>query len=91
MKPCKMEGEGSRSETDQSKTEQPEPLLLSAKALAAALSIGVRTLWRLDAMGKTPRAVKVGRAKRWRRQEILEWIEAGCPERREWDARYVRK
>jgi len=91
MKPTSKEGEGSSSETSQSSAELPEPLLWSAKTLAAALSIGVRTLWRLDAMGRTPRAVRLGRSKRWQRQEILEWIEAGCPDRREWEARRLRK
>jgi len=47
----------------------------------------VRTLWRLDATAKLPRAVRLGTACRWRRGEIEAWIAAGCPARDEWDAR----
>jgi len=65
-----------------------EPLLLTVRELAAALAIGVRTLWRYDAAGKIPQGVSFGHVKRWRRREIEAWLEAGCPERREWEARY---
>jgi len=90
MRPDKKETEGSPPEASQRRTEQSEPLLWNAKTLAAALSIGERTLWRLDAMGKVPRAVRLGKSKRWKRQEILEWIEMGCPDRREWEVRRQR-
>ena len=62
------------------------PLLMTAKELAASLQIGQRTLWRMDASGMLPRSVKLpGRLRRWRRDEIIEWIEADCPSRKEWE------
>ena len=59
-------------------------VLLSAGNLARVLGTSTRTVWRLDAAGKLPRAVRLGGAKRWRRPEIEVWIEAGCPPRSEW-------
>ncbi len=60
-------------------------LLLSADELAEVLDIGVRTLWRMDACGKLPRPVSIGRLRKWRRREIEAWVEAGCPDRADWD------
>jgi excisionase family DNA binding protein len=54
--------------------------------LAAALQVSTRTLYRLDSSGKLPRPVSVGRSLRWRRDEILAWLAAGAPKRREWEA-----
>lgn len=59
-------------------------LLLSAADVAVLLAISVRTLWRLDSAGKLPRSVPVGGCKRWRREELVAWISAGCPARSEW-------
>jgi excisionase family DNA binding protein len=61
-------------------------LLVSDRDAAAMLAISRAHLHRLRAAGKLPPAVRLGRAVRWRRTEILAWIEAGCPPRAEWDA-----
>ena len=62
------------------------PLLMTAGDLAESMQIGERTLWRMDAAGEIPRPAKLpGRLKRWRRDEIIEWLEADCPARREWE------
>ena len=59
--------------------------LLSAQALADLLAISPRTLRRLDSAGRLPRAVRIGtQLKRWRRDEIVAWIEADCPPLNEW-------
>ena len=58
--------------------------LLSAEDLARELGFSLRTIRRLDAAGKVPRPVKIGRAARWRRAEIRAWQDAGCPPRAEW-------
>ena len=61
--------------------------LLSAQALADLLAISPRTLRRLDSAGRLPRAVRIGpQVKRWRRDEIFAWIEAGCPLRKQWES-----
>ena len=42
--------------------------------------------YKLCAAGKTPRRVKLGNLTRWRRQELLDWIKAGCPSREKWES-----
>src|SRR5437016_2454373 len=61
-------------------------LLFTAAESAAAVRISVRQWWRLDAMGKVPAAVRIGRAKRWRAEELRRWVEKGCPDRITWKA-----
>jgi predicted DNA-binding transcriptional regulator AlpA len=55
------------------------PLLLGAKQAAALPGLGVSTWLRLVAAKKAPASIKVGGSTRWRRTDILAWIEAGCP------------
>jgi predicted DNA-binding transcriptional regulator AlpA len=52
-----------------------EPLLLSARATAAALGVCEKTLWQLRRDGLLP-TVHVGRAIRFDRRDILRFIEA---------------
>lgn len=56
-------------------------LVYSARQLAVALGVSLRTVWRLAAAGKLPKPVRIGSGKRWRREEILAWIASGCPVR----------
>jgi predicted DNA-binding transcriptional regulator AlpA len=59
------------------------PALLSIKDLVAMLGIAPRTIWRLRDAGKMPQPVRLGGptrgAIRWRRTDIMAWIENGCP------------
>ena len=61
------------------KTENTDLQLLSAKALAQLLSISVRTVWRLREDGYLPPSVKIGNSTRWKRTDILRWLELDCP------------
>jgi predicted DNA-binding transcriptional regulator AlpA len=65
-----------------------EPELLTADQAAAMLSIHVSTLYKLKSGGRLPEPVRLSRGiVRWRAQELREWVAAGCPGRREWEAR----
>jgi predicted DNA-binding transcriptional regulator AlpA len=64
-----------------------EAALLRARDAAALCGIGLATWWRWDAAGRMPRGVKIGGARLWSREELLDWIRAGCPARPEWQAR----
>jgi len=59
------------------------PELLTTAAAAELLSIGERTLWRWSRSGIAPAPIKIGggprAAVRFRRRELVEWLEAGCP------------
>ncbi len=58
-----------------------EPVLLPASHVAKLLKVSTRTLWRLVASGKLINPIKLGRSVRWRKDELLKWIAAGCPPR----------
>ena len=59
------------------------PELLTTAEVAKMLSIGERTVWRWSHSGIMPAPIKLGTglrpSVRYRRSEIVEWMEAGCP------------
>jgi excisionase family DNA binding protein len=61
------------------KSFESAPLMMTAEELADTLCISLRQVWRLKAKGDLPKPVTIGRNVRWRRSDILQWIEAGCP------------
>ena len=65
------------------------PLTYGRRELALALGISLATLDRLDAGGKVPQAVRIGGRKVWCRETIAEWLRAGAPPRKEWQALQV--
>jgi predicted DNA-binding transcriptional regulator AlpA len=60
-------------------------LLIDTKLFAHFLNVSARTLARLESEQAIPEPVRLGTLKRWRLNEVLEWIEADCPPRRVWD------
>lgn len=60
-----------------------EKELLSDVEAGFLCGVSRRTWHRLNATGDCPSPVQLPgvRARRWRRSDILKWIEAGCPER----------
>lgn len=63
-----------------------------AKTLRKRLSVSLRTIRAWDAGGKLPTPTKLGpKLKKWRVDEIEAWLEAGAPDRREWDRRNKRR
>jgi predicted DNA-binding transcriptional regulator AlpA len=62
-------------------------LLLSAAESAELLGMSRASFWALHASGRVPLPVRLGaRMTRWRRDELLRWVEAGCPARLRWQA-----
>jgi len=53
--------------------------LLSAAEAAEVAGVAKRSWWRYVSSGKAPAPVRLGGAVRWRRSELAEWIQAGCP------------
>ena len=68
-------------------SECRKPLAIDARGVGQLLQVSTRTVWRLDSAGKLPASVRVGGRPRWRRQELEQWVAAGCPSRDVWDAR----
>ena len=66
--------------------KQSTQQLIDAEALGNLLGLASRTVRRHDVSGKLPKPIHLGGAVRWRLAEIEEWIKAGCPDRRDWEA-----
>lgn len=62
-------------------TLDPEHLreLLTAAEAAEVAGVAKRSWWRYVSSGKAPAPVRLGGAVRWRRSELAEWIQSGCP------------
>jgi len=58
--------------------------LVDARRAAALCSISARFWAKLDASGKVPSALKLGRRSLWSVKELDDWIAKGCPERSRW-------
>lgn len=64
-----------------------QALAISASDLKEMLNVSLRQVWRLNSASKLPKPIRLGGSVRWNRAEIQQWFEAGCPERRTWEAR----
>ena len=63
-----------------------EPQLITASNLAETLRCSRRHVERLNATGRLPRPVRLGRAVRWLKSEIENWLALDCPNRLEYEA-----
>jgi len=61
------------------------PPLLTKNHMAELLGRTVRTVYRLESQGRLPESVNIGTQRVWVRDEIMHWIESGCPARRQWE------
>ena len=63
-----------------------EALLVPAQVAARLCGVSEATWWRLHAAAKVPAPVRLGGRTLWRRAELAAFCEAGCPDRRSWEA-----
>lgn len=61
------------------------PLLLDIHSLAVLLDRSVASLERDIPAGRLPAPVWLGGSRKWRRAEIVEWVDAGCPHQIDWE------
>ncbi len=66
-------------------------MLLSKKELAHELRLSPRKIDDMRSRGLLPEARRLGRSIRWVREEITEWIAAGCPNRETFEQRKGRR
>ncbi len=62
--------------------DAPAPALLDVQAVAQLLDCSPRHVYRLADAARMPPPVRLGALVRWRRQELLDWLAAGCPVQR---------
>ena len=51
------------------------PLLLTDRQVGQALGVSSRLIWKLAATGELPRPLKIGRASRWRREDVTAYVD----------------
>ncbi len=54
-------------------------LLIDVAEVARILNISQRSVWRLRSAGDIVPPIRIGHLVRWRRVDIIEWINQGCP------------
>jgi len=67
------------TKTSPADASAPLPELLDVRAVAAMLDCSQRHVYRLADAGRLPAPVKLGALARWRRDELKDWLDAGCP------------
>ena len=68
-------------------TKQNTEKLLPAQVVAERLSLSKRAIFRMRSAGLICSPVKVGQgAIRWRRSDIEQWIDWGCPSKADFEA-----
>ncbi|MFC1635066.1 helix-turn-helix transcriptional regulator [Planctomycetota bacterium] len=68
------------------KKQVTEERLLTAKAVAEMLSLSKRQIFRLNSCGKLPQPLRIGGSVRWVESTIANWLAAGAPDRKTFDA-----
>jgi predicted DNA-binding transcriptional regulator AlpA len=64
-----------------------ERVAIPVSAVAQTLDVSERHVWALNSSGRLPRPIRLGRAVRWDRRELEQWIAAGAPTREAWERR----
>lgn len=65
--------------------EVVESALLDVDAVAKLLGVSARHVWKMNRNGRLgPTPVHLGRRALWRRDELLAWVDVGCPSRAKW-------
>jgi prophage regulatory protein len=65
--------------TNHEESRETAGRLISANEVSKLLGVSQRTVWRLLSAGKLPEPVRFGGNVRWRKFDIMQWIDAGCP------------
>ncbi len=55
-----------------------ERLAMSVAEVARALNISSRHVWKLRAAGRFPEPIRLGRAVRWRAEDVELYVRVGC-------------
>jgi hypothetical protein len=86
--PLKLHSERASDETPAAPTPvEPLPLLISAAIAATLCGVSLASWHRYVSPGKIgPEAVRLGGRVLYRRQELVDWVAAGTPDRRTWQA-----
>ena len=80
-----MDAEEARATREKLAEARESALLVDANRAAGLCGLG-RTSWlKLNAMGKTPEPIRLGRRVLWRIAELRAWVDKDCPPRHKWE------
>lgn len=65
--------------------------LLSVQQVAGLLGWGESVVRQRNKRGKLPAPIRIGGTIQWSKNELLDWIAAGCPARQMWERQMQRK
>jgi hypothetical protein len=68
-----------------------KPILLRIRQAAKLCNVAPKTWRSWSLLGKIPKPIKLGKLHFWRYDELVRWIEAGCPSRKLWDIKRKAK
>jgi predicted DNA-binding transcriptional regulator AlpA len=68
------------------KSASPDTLLVGADVAGPMCGRSEASWWRDLAAKRIPAPIKLGGRTLWRVQELRDWVDAGCPDRRTWEA-----
>lgn len=57
---------------------------LSAAEASRLIGVSLSHFYQLHKTGRLPLPIRLGRAVRWRRSELMDWLAAGAPSRSRW-------
>lgn len=69
------------------KYENREILLVNAEKAAQMCGFSRSQWWKLSSTGKIPLPIKIGRKTLLKVDELIKWIDSGCPSRDIWEER----
>lgn len=58
-----------------------QPVFYTIKEVSTLLGVSARSVLRLSDGKHMPRVIRVGSLLRWKREDVDDWIEKGCPKR----------
>jgi predicted DNA-binding transcriptional regulator AlpA len=73
------------------KVESAPKLLVGIGGLSQMLDMSARTIRRKFSAGLIPKPLRLSGSIRWSVAEIRAWVEAGCPDRKTWEAMYKQE
>ncbi len=68
-----------------------EPVAYDVRGVARLLGCSPRHVWACNEKQRMPQPIRLGRAVRWSREELLAWVAAGAPARNAWEAMKAAK
>lgn len=60
-------------------------LLIDSVQASKLLKVSPRTLFTMYTTGQMPQPIRIGKVVRWGYEELQAWVNAGCPEKDQWN------